>query len=109
MNEPICAVLSYPETQATACRGYQLLKRGYESALRETALYECGGGASFQQAIRYAGEAKALCAAAGKYLVAHRNGCPVCAGRCRNLRSTRQGWSLSETKTGRSMRKLRPR
>jgi hypothetical protein len=24
------------------------------------------------------GEAKAVCAAAGKYLMAHNNGCPVC-------------------------------
>jgi hypothetical protein len=78
MNEPVRPVLSNPETQATACREYQLLKRGYESALRETALYECGGGASFQQVIRYEGEAKALCAAAGKYLMAHNDGCPVC-------------------------------
>jgi hypothetical protein len=91
MNEPLLPVLSNPESQATACIEYQLLKRGYESALRETALYESGGAASFQQAIRYEGEAKAVCAAAGKYLVAHNNGCPVCAGRCRNLRSTRAG------------------
>jgi hypothetical protein len=78
MNEPLRPVLSNPETQATACREYQLLKREYESALRETALYECGGGASFQQTVRHEGEAKAVCAAAGEYLMAHNDGCPVC-------------------------------
>jgi hypothetical protein len=78
MNEPLRQVLGNPGSHATACIEYQLLKRGYESALRESALYECGGGASFQQAIRYQGEAKAVCVAAGKYLMAHNNGCPVC-------------------------------
>jgi hypothetical protein len=78
MSEPLRPVLGNPGSQATACNEYQLLKRGYESALRETSLYECGGWASLQQAIRYEGEAKAVCAAAGKYLMAHNNGCPVC-------------------------------
>jgi hypothetical protein len=71
-------VLSNPESQETACREYQLLKLGYESALRETALYERGGGASLQQAVRDEGEAKAVCAAAGKYSTAQNNGCPAC-------------------------------
>jgi hypothetical protein len=43
---------------------YQLLKRGYESALREFELYERGGPASTQQAIRYEGEAIAVSASA---------------------------------------------
>jgi hypothetical protein len=44
--------------ELAACREYQLLKKEYESALREKALYEGGGAASIQQAIRYEGEAK---------------------------------------------------
>jgi hypothetical protein len=78
MNEPLRPVLGNPGSQATACREYQLLKQEYESALREKALYGCGGGASLQQAIRYEGEAKAVCASAGKYILAHNNGCPAC-------------------------------
>jgi hypothetical protein len=56
---------SNPESQATACREYQLLKQEYESGLRERSLYECGGAASMQQASRYEGEANAVSAAAG--------------------------------------------
>jgi hypothetical protein len=79
MNElPRPAVIGDPENQATACREYQLLKEEYESALRESTLYECGGAASMQQAIRYEGEAKAVSAAAGASLLAHSEGCPVC-------------------------------
>jgi hypothetical protein len=72
------SVTSNPESQATACREYKLLKEEYESALRETALYEGGGAASMQQAIRYEGEAKAVSAAAGACLMAHNKDCPVC-------------------------------
>jgi hypothetical protein len=78
MNKPLRDVVGHPGNQAVVCLEYQLLKRGYESALRETALYECGGGASFQQAIRYEVEAKAVCAAADKYVMAHNDSCPVC-------------------------------
>jgi hypothetical protein len=69
---------SNPESQATACREYQLLKQEYESTLRENGLYECGGAASRQQAIRYEGDAKAVSAAAGACLLAHSKDCPVC-------------------------------
>jgi hypothetical protein len=78
MKEPLRPVHGNPGSEGTACREYQLMKRGYESALRETALYECGGGASFQQAIRYKGEAKAVCATAANYLLAHNNACSAC-------------------------------
>jgi hypothetical protein len=78
MNKPLRLVVGRPGNQAVVCIEYQLLKRGYESALRETALYECLGGASFQRAIRYEVEVKAICAAAGKYLMARNDGCPVC-------------------------------
>jgi DNA-binding NtrC family response regulator len=70
--------ISKPEGQATVCGEYQLLKREYESALREEALYACGGAASVQQAIRYKGEAKAISAAAWECLMAHTKGCPAC-------------------------------
>ena len=70
--------MSDPETKAEACHQYQLLKREYESALRELELYECGGAASTQQAIRYEGEAIVVSAGAGDRLMAHCNGCPVC-------------------------------
>lgn len=79
MSEPLRpSEISNPESQGTACLEYQLLKQEYESALREKALYECGGGASIQQAIRYEGQAKAVSAAAGNCLMAHGKGCPVC-------------------------------
>jgi hypothetical protein len=79
MNElPRPSVIGDPENQATACREYQLLKEEYESALRERALYDCGGAASMQQAIRYEGEAKAVSAAVGASLSAHSKDCPVC-------------------------------
>jgi hypothetical protein len=67
-----------PESQAEACHEYQLLKHGYESALREGELYECGGAASMQQANRYQDEAKVISAAARNCLAAHSEGCPVC-------------------------------
>jgi hypothetical protein len=41
----------------SGCGKFRLLKQGYESALREEALYQSGGGASFQQAIQYESEA----------------------------------------------------
>jgi len=75
---PSAPMYSNPESQAATCREYQSLKQEFESALRERALYECGGAASFQQAIQYEGEAKAVSAAAGYSLIAHRRGCPVC-------------------------------
>jgi hypothetical protein len=78
MNELLRPSGSNPESHATPCREYQLLKEEYESALRERALYEGGGAASMQQAIRYEGEAKAVSAAAGACLLAHSKNCPVC-------------------------------
>jgi hypothetical protein len=63
----------------SACPEYQLLKRDYESALREEALYQSGGAASPTQAMRYVGEAKAASVAAGDHLMAHRNSCSVCS------------------------------
>jgi hypothetical protein len=79
MNELLRpSVTSNPGSQPKACHEYQLLKEEYESALRERALYEGGGAASMQQAIRYEGEAKAVSAAAGACLVAHSKDCPVC-------------------------------
>jgi hypothetical protein len=79
MNELLRpSVAGNPESQATACREYELLKEKYESALRERALYERGGAASMQQAIRYEGEANAVSAAAGASLLTHSKGCPVC-------------------------------
>jgi hypothetical protein len=79
MNELLRpSVIRNPESQATACREYQVLKQEYESALRESTLYEGGGAASMQQAIRYEGEAKAVSAAAGACLMAHSKGCAVC-------------------------------
>jgi hypothetical protein len=56
------------------CHEYQLLKQGYESALREGGLYERGGATSMQQANRYEGEAKAVSAAARNRLAAHSEG-----------------------------------
>jgi hypothetical protein len=66
------------EAQATVCHHYQLLKREYESALREGALYERGGAASMQQANQYEGETKAVSSAAGNRLAAHSEDCQVC-------------------------------
>ena len=62
----------------TDCNQYQLLKREYESALREVELYERGGAASSQQTTRYEGEAKTVSDAAGGRLMAHREDCRVC-------------------------------
>jgi hypothetical protein len=67
-----------PVRRNPACHEYQLLKQGYESALREGELYESGGAASIQQSLRYVGEAKAVSVTAGNYLVAHIESCPVC-------------------------------
>jgi hypothetical protein len=67
-----------PVRRNPAWHEYQLLKQGYESALREGELYESCGAASVQQAIRYEGEAKAVSDAAGGRLMAHSSGCPVC-------------------------------
>ena len=64
--------VSDPESKAEACHQYQLLKREYESALRELELYECGGAASTQQAIRYEGEAKAVIVASARIAAAGR-------------------------------------
>jgi DNA-binding response OmpR family regulator len=64
----------------TACHAYQLLKRGYESAMREVELYERGDAASMQQTNRHKGEARAQSAAASNYLAAHSENCPVCKG-----------------------------
>jgi hypothetical protein len=79
MNESLRTYITgNPQSRVAACREYRLLKQEYESALREQALYECGGAASMQQAIRNEGEAKAVSAAAGACLMAHGKDCPVC-------------------------------
>ena len=62
----------------TACDKFRLLKQEYESALREEALYDCGGAAWVQQAIRYKGKVKAVSSAARDCLMAHSKGCRVC-------------------------------
>ena len=61
------------------CPEYLLLRRNYESALREEALYNVGGSASPGQAARYRSEASVVSAAAGERLMAHRNSCSVCS------------------------------
>jgi hypothetical protein len=54
------------------------LQQEYESALREEALYEYGGGASVRQAIRYESAAITASAHARDRLISHYKGCPVC-------------------------------
>lgn len=66
------------DNQGAACHKFRLLKQGYESALREEALYEYGGAASLRQAIRYESEAIAASAHARDRLITHYKGCPVC-------------------------------
>ena len=79
MNVPVRSyVMSDPESQAPPCHEYQLLKQGYESALREVELYESGGAASIQQSIRYQGDARAISDAARDHLTAHSEDCLVC-------------------------------
>jgi hypothetical protein len=63
---------------ATSCAQFQLLKQAYESTLREEALYEIGGPASFQQAIKYKGEAKAASTDARDRFIDHYKRCTVC-------------------------------
>jgi hypothetical protein len=77
----------------TACHAYQLLKHGYESALREVQLYECADAASIGQAVRYEGEAKAVSFAASKHLAAHIEVCPI----CRANAGQREGKSISSS------------
>jgi hypothetical protein len=60
------------------CPEYRALKQDYESALQEEALYERRGAAALRQAIRYKGEAKAVCVAARDHLIAHSEDCPIC-------------------------------
>ena len=66
------------EPDATACAKFLLLKQEYESALQEEALYEYGGAASVQQAIRYESAAIAVSSLARERLVTHYKGCPRC-------------------------------
>jgi FixJ family two-component response regulator len=70
--------ISNEGSRAGACSEYQLLKRDYESALREEQLYDCGGAASAQQAIKYKSEAKAASVVAGERFAIHSRCCPVC-------------------------------
>ena len=70
----------------TSCPEYQQLKRCYESALRESALYEAGGPASFQQARRFRKVAKTAAHHAGSCLNHHRELCQF----CRNAESNRR-------------------
>ncbi len=67
MNEP-----------SGACDKFQLLKREYESALREEALYEYGGAASLRQAIQYESKAIAVSALARDRLITHYKNCSRC-------------------------------
>lgn len=61
-----------------ACDKFRLLKREYESALREEALYEYGGAASVRQAIRYASAAIAASAHARDRFITHYKDCSSC-------------------------------
>jgi hypothetical protein len=70
--------MSGPEDQATACDQFRLLKHEYESALREEALYEFGGAASFRQATNYKSQAIADSVYARDRFIAHYKGCPSC-------------------------------
>jgi hypothetical protein len=70
--------MNEPENETTTCDRFHLLKRVYESALREEALYQYGGGASIQQAIRYKSGASAESALARDRFIAHYRGCPNC-------------------------------
>jgi hypothetical protein len=60
------------------CHEIRLLKQNYESALREEALYQCGGAASLQQSLRYQGEATRVSAAARNSFAVHSETCPIC-------------------------------
>ena len=60
------------------CEEHQLLKRQYESALLEVALYERGGPAQIRQAVRYEVAARAVSIAARDSLFAHSESCPAC-------------------------------
>jgi hypothetical protein len=61
-----------------ACDKFRLLKREYESALREEALYECGGAATLRQAIQYESGAIAASTLARDRFIAHYKQCPRC-------------------------------
>jgi hypothetical protein len=63
---------------ATSCAQFQLLKQAYESTLREEALYEIGGPASFQQAAQYKADATVASTNARDRFINHYKGCPVC-------------------------------
>ena len=76
MNEPFRT--GSPENQPTACEKFRLLKQEYESTLREEALYQYGGPASIQQAIRYESKAIAASAHVRDRLIAHYKSCPSC-------------------------------
>jgi hypothetical protein len=54
-----------------ACERFRGLKREYEGALREEALYEYGGAASLRQSVRYKSEAIAVSTLARNRLIAH--------------------------------------
>jgi hypothetical protein len=70
--------MNEPRNPTTTCDKFRLLKEEYESALHEEALYQYGGGASYQQAIRYKSEAFAASALARDRFMAHYKGCPNC-------------------------------
>jgi CheY-like chemotaxis protein len=67
-----------PPGDPEACHKFRLLKQDYESALREEALYQCGGAASLRQAIQYESAAIAVSALARDRLIAHYKVCPHC-------------------------------
>jgi hypothetical protein len=61
-----------------ACNKFRFLKQEYESALREEALYECGGAATLRQAIHYKNEAITASAHARDRLITHYKDCSSC-------------------------------
>ncbi len=61
-----------------SCATLRLLKRDYESALREEALYDHVGKAPFEHAIRHRSEAIAASALAKDRFVAYLKNCPIC-------------------------------
>jgi hypothetical protein len=66
------------------CPQYQLLKQGYESALRESALYGSAGPASLQQAVCFKDGAKAVSGDASNRLITHGDDCPICQSNLAN-------------------------
>jgi hypothetical protein len=60
------------------CDKFRLLKREYESAFCEEALYEGGGAATLRQAIQYESDAIAASTLARDRFIANFKGCPRC-------------------------------